>query len=129
MTTVNPADPTGGLPAEPFDVQDALPVWRQLANERLMFPLDMDIVAAKIGPERQLFVDNALIARVSNVTREVHQPVRYAGNPVFEAAGNRLARLCAESAALRRVAILPHVVLVNLRLARLGAGERNPVLG
>ncbi len=88
MTTVNPADPTGGLPAEPFDVQDALPVWRQLANERLMFPLDMDIVAAKIGPERQLFVDNALIARVSNVTREIHQPVRYPGNPVLEAAGN-----------------------------------------
>ena len=25
MTTVNPADLTGGLPAEPFDVQDALP--------------------------------------------------------------------------------------------------------
>ena len=88
MTTVNPADPAAGLPAEPFDVQDALPVWRQLANERLMFPLDMDIVAAKIGPERQLFVDNALIARVSNVTREVHQPVRYAGNPVLEATGN-----------------------------------------
>ena len=88
MTTANPADPTGGLPAEPFDVQDALPVWRQLANERLMFPLDMDIVAAKIGPERQLFVDNALIARVSNVTREVHNPVRYAGNPILEAAGN-----------------------------------------
>ena len=88
MTTVNPADPAGGLPAEPFDVRDALPVWRQLANERLMFPLDMDIVAAKIGPERQLFVDNALIARVSNVTREIHQPVRYPGNPVLEAAGN-----------------------------------------
>ncbi|MAG34917.1 MAG: hypothetical protein CL878_01495 [Dehalococcoidia bacterium] len=89
MTPSATADPIGGGPlSEPLDEQEVLPVWRQLANESLMFPLDMDIVAAKIGPERQLFVDNALIARASNVRREVHQPERYAGNPVLPAAGN-----------------------------------------
>ena len=84
-----------------------------------MFPLDMDIVAAKIGPERQLFVDNALIARVSNVTREIHQPVRYPGNPVLEAAGNAHAFVL-KVLLFDESPLLPHVVLVNLRLARLG---------
>ena len=104
------------FPAEPLDEQDVLPVWRQLANERLMFPLDMDIVAAKIGPERQLLVDNALIARVSNVTREVHQSGALCRQSHPGSRWQR-ARIRAESAPLRRVSILPHVVLVNRKLA------------
>ena len=77
----------GGPLSEPADEHAALSVWRQLANESLMFPLDMSNVAAQIGPQRQLFVDNTLIAEASNVTREVHQPVRHPRNPILRAQG------------------------------------------
>jgi len=69
---------------EDVDPSAALGVWKHLANEGLMFPMQMADVAMKIGPQRQLFVDNCLIARAENVTRQVHQPKRFAGNPLLE---------------------------------------------
>jgi hypothetical protein len=54
-----------------------------LANERLMFPVDMSDWPVKITGERQLFVDDYLIASGSQLTRQLHQPKRYAGNPVL----------------------------------------------
>ncbi len=83
------SDPAGGPLCEPLDDEGQVhQIWRQLANESLMFPLDMKDIAMKIGPQRQLFVDNELIADASNVTRQVHSPVRYEGNPIFKANGN-----------------------------------------
>lgn len=89
MSTTDPAlDLAEGDPlSEPFDLEDLPRVWRHLANESLMYPLVMDHVAMKLGPHRQLFLDNELIARASNLTRQVHQPVRYEGNPIFKALG------------------------------------------
>jgi len=37
-----------------------------------MFPLAMKDMPVKIGRERQLFLDNYLIAESENVTRQVH---------------------------------------------------------
>ncbi len=58
-----------------------------LGNERLMYPVDMADWPLKLGPERQLFVDNYLIAAASAVRRTVHQPVKYPENPVMVAQG------------------------------------------
>ena len=38
----------------------------------------------KLGLERQLFLDNYLIAKAENVSRQVHQPKRHPDNPVFQ---------------------------------------------
>jgi len=74
----------GGPLHEPLDKKQVPNVWQHLANERMIYPMDMADVAVKIGPEHQLFVDNCLIAKTSNITREVHQPVRHKDNPVFK---------------------------------------------
>ncbi len=54
-----------------------------LASERLMYPVDLSDWPVKIGPERQLFVDNYLVAEASFVRRTVHQPVKHEGNPIM----------------------------------------------
>src|SRR2546426_6982289 len=54
-----------------------------LLNERLQFPADLALWKMKIDSSRQLFVDNVLIARMTNLTREFHQPQKYPGNPVM----------------------------------------------
>jgi len=71
--------------AEPVDVAELKVAWRNLANERLRFPLDMQNIAVKIGRERQLMIDTHLLARSSGITREVHRPKRHPANPVFKA--------------------------------------------
>ena len=78
------AGPAGGPLWEPADEKDMPGIWMHLANERAMFPMRMANVAMKIGPRRQLFVDNCLIAEAGNVTRQVHQPKRYKGNPLLK---------------------------------------------
>jgi len=77
------AGPKGGPLHEPFDPKNVITTWRNLSNERVMFPLDMANIAVKIGPQRQLFLDNYLIAKAKGVTRQVHRPKRYEGNPVL----------------------------------------------
>ncbi len=70
---------------EPVDCDLVPDIWRQLANETVMFPMKMDDVALKIGPERQLFVDNLLIASTANLTKQVHQPRPHQDHPVLAA--------------------------------------------
>lgn len=70
---------------EPVDIARLKAAWRAMANERVRFPLDMRDIAVRIGPERQLFVDNMLLARADDVTRQVHRPKRHPKNPVFKA--------------------------------------------
>ena len=72
--------------SEPVDIKQLKTTWKNLANEQVMFPLDMQNIAVKIGRERQLLVDNRLLARADNVSREVHRPRRHPSNPVFKAA-------------------------------------------
>ena len=52
-------------------------------NERLMYPVDMADWPVKLGGERQLFVDNYLVAAASGVRSTVHQPVKHPANPVM----------------------------------------------
>ena len=54
-----------------------------LASEHLMFPVDMSDWPVKIDTQRQLFVDDYLIADSSNLTRRLHQPERHSANPVL----------------------------------------------
>ena len=54
-----------------------------LANEKLMFPVDMRDWPVKINGQRQLLVDDYLIATAQNVTRTVHQAKKLADNPIM----------------------------------------------
>ncbi len=54
-----------------------------LANEHLMHPVDMADWPVRIDRSRQLFLDDALIARLENVTRHVHQAVKHPNNPLI----------------------------------------------
>ena len=56
--------------------------WQHLGDEQIMFPLAMRDIPVRIGADRQLFVDNYLIAESDNVRRQVHQPRRHL-NPVL----------------------------------------------
>ena len=62
-------EPEGGPLAEPVDEGQLPLTWRNLSNERVVFPLDMKDMPVKIGRERQLFLDNYLIAESANVRR------------------------------------------------------------
>ena len=54
-----------------------------LANEQLMFPVDMSDWPVKIDHARQFFVDDYLVADMTNLTRELHQPVKHPANPLL----------------------------------------------
>ena len=51
-----------------------------VANENLMYPVDMSDWPVKIDRSRQLFVDDYLIATASNIQRQVHQPTKHRRN-------------------------------------------------
>jgi len=53
-----------------------------LANEALMFPVDMADWPVKIDRSRQLFVDDYLIASMENVQRQVHPVKKHPSNPL-----------------------------------------------
>jgi len=76
-------EPEGAPLFESLDQDQLRVAWRNLANEQVMFPLDMKDVPVEIGSERQLLLDNYLIAGAEHVMRQVHQPKRFEGNPVF----------------------------------------------
>ncbi len=53
-----------------------------LANERLMFPVDMGDWPVRIDAAHQLFVDDYLIAAAEKLKRTVHQAVKHPDNPI-----------------------------------------------
>ena len=75
-------DLAGGPLVEQYDLPDVLTTWRHIANEQVIFPLDMAEFPVRIDRNRQLLVDNYFIATAKNVSREVHRPRRYEGNPI-----------------------------------------------
>lgn len=82
-TAVQVANAEGGPLVEEFRAETVVSVWRDMANEQVVFPLDMQNIAVKISKHRQLFLDNYLIAKAHKVKRQVHPPRRYANNPVL----------------------------------------------
>jgi len=83
-TTSAAGDESEGAPLiEPLDQNHVRITWRNLANEQVMFPLDMKDMPIKIGRERQLFLDNYLVDESANVTRQVYHAKRYQHNPVL----------------------------------------------
>ena len=79
---------------EPYDIDHLYTTWRNLANEQVMFPLDMSSMPVKIGIHRQLFLDNYLIAESEDVTREVHKPHRFEANPIMSPPGPKPNTIC-----------------------------------
>ncbi len=74
---------------QPFDIRTIDPglfkdAYAILGMERLMHPIDMADWPLKIGSERQLFVDDFLIASCQGLTRQLHQPVPHPDNPVMK---------------------------------------------
>ena len=57
----------GGPLLESVETEQIPRAWPHLANEGVAFPMTMRDVAAKIGSERQLFLDNCLIAEGQRV--------------------------------------------------------------
>ena len=55
-----------------------------LANEKLMYPVDMSDWPLKIDATHQLFVDDYLLADVQHVRRTVHQAKKFSGNPIMK---------------------------------------------
>ena len=53
-----------------------------LGDERLMYPVDMSDWPVKITSERQLFLDDYLIASRSKLTRRLHPLQRHKSNPL-----------------------------------------------
>ena len=85
VCTCGEAVADGGPLWEEVDPGDVPDIWRELSNETVVYPMRATHLAKRIGAERQLFLDNDLIASAENITREVHEPVRYEGNPVMQA--------------------------------------------
>lgn len=60
-------------------------VWPQgysiLMNEKVLFPHDVSFWRTKLDRSRQLFVDSYLIARASNLKREMHTAKKHPANP------------------------------------------------
>jgi len=54
-----------------------------LANEHLMFPVDMSDWPVKIDSTHQLFVDDYLIASMRDISRQVHPVTKHPGNPII----------------------------------------------
>ena len=54
-----------------------------LANEKIMYPMDMSNWPVKIDTARQLFVDDYLIAEMTDLEREVHQVTKHPANPLL----------------------------------------------
>ena len=78
------ADPPKGGPLnEPVDPEQVRIAWRNLGNEQVMYPLQMKDLTVLLGSERQLFLDNYVIADADKVAREVHRPKRHPNNPVL----------------------------------------------
>ncbi|MBH07104.1 MAG: hypothetical protein CMJ20_12370 [Phycisphaeraceae bacterium] len=55
-----------------------------LANEHLMHPIDQSDWPVKIDRSRQLFIDDYLIASLTNITRQVHEAQKHPANPLME---------------------------------------------
>ncbi|MBH05775.1 MAG: hypothetical protein CMJ20_05585 [Phycisphaeraceae bacterium] len=72
--------------AESFDPDQLITAWRNMANEQVMFPMDMSTIPVRIDHCRQLFVDNYLIADTEHVTRRTHEPQRHPDNPIVRSA-------------------------------------------
>lgn len=73
----------------PFDIRTIDPAlfkdaYAILGMERLMHPIDMADWPLKIGSERQLFVDDFLIASCQGLTRQLHQPIPHPDNSVMK---------------------------------------------
>lgn len=55
-----------------------------LTSEHIMFPDDVSDWPLKINSTHQLFVDDYLISKIENLTRQYHQPSKHPQNPVLK---------------------------------------------
>ena len=69
--------------ADGADVSLLPNAWGVLATERFMYPVDMADWPMQITSERQLFLDDYLIAECAGLVRRLHHPVPHADNPLL----------------------------------------------
>ena len=82
FSQVGANDLTEGPLVESYDMNDVNTTWKHLSSEQVVFPVNMGDLSVKLGSDRQLFLDNYLIADSTGVMRQVQRPVRYEGNPI-----------------------------------------------
>ena len=84
-TNVIPAVEAGDPLPEGWHVDRSLypKAYGILDNQKLMEPVDMSDWPAKIDGTRQLFVDDCLVAKMENLQRELHHPVKHPENPLL----------------------------------------------
>ncbi len=69
----------------PWDDRDHFPeAYGILTSDRIMFPDNISDWPHRIDASRQLFVDDFLISGIEGLTRQFHQPVKYADNPLMD---------------------------------------------
>ena len=81
-TVPSHADDPTGMPT-PADKNLFPKAYGLLANEHLMFPVDLADWPVKIDGSRQLLVDDYLVASIQNVKRTVHYAEKHPDNPIF----------------------------------------------
>jgi len=55
-----------------------------LSSDRVMFPDNVSDWPLKINSTHQLFVDDFLISKIENLTRQFHQPTKHPANPLMK---------------------------------------------
>ena len=60
-------EPVGVPLVEVHDMDDLHTTWKNLANEQVIYPLDMRDFPVRLDASHQLFLDNYLIAESANV--------------------------------------------------------------
>jgi hypothetical protein len=69
---------------EPWVDRDRFPeAYGILTSDRVMFPDNVSDWPLRIDSAHQLFVDDYLISQIEHLSREFHQPTKYAGNPLM----------------------------------------------
>ena len=57
--------------------------YKILCDPRGQYPVDLRDWPVRVGSERQLLIDDTLIAHGHNLRWTVHQPVKHADNPII----------------------------------------------
>lgn len=76
-------DGSAKISREEISTESLKRLWRDLANESRMSLLDMRDIPVALHAQRQLFLDNVVVASKKGLDRMVHPPQRHPGNPVL----------------------------------------------
>lgn len=71
-------------PSHTWEDRDHFPeAYSILTSDRVMFPDDVSDWPLKIDARHQLFVDDFIISKIEQLTRQFHQPIKHPANPLM----------------------------------------------